>query len=96
MKPTEIYASNHGVSVAAAQMSEHIEKLRQAGLVPATEAQSRIATIEEVRALTSADVALNIVDSELQSARAAEKRKLAIQHRREPKNPRSRFKRQAK
>jgi hypothetical protein len=85
MKPTDIYASNYNLNAAAAQMSEHIDKLRQAGLIATNEAQDRIAAIEEVRALTSADVALNIVDSELTSARDAEQKRLAIQRKRETK-----------
>jgi hypothetical protein len=57
MKPTDIYASNYNLNAAADQMSEHIEKLRQAKMISTEEAQDRIAAIEEVRALTSADVA---------------------------------------
>lgn len=79
MKPIEIYASTHAVSVAAAQMSEHIEKLSQAGLVGADEAQRRLAVIEGIRASTSADVGLNMADPELENAGKAERKQLAIE-----------------
>lgn len=83
MKPTrnavEIYASNHAVSTAAAQMTEHIEKLSQTGLIGAEEARHRIVTIEEVRALTNADVGINMNTPELENARTAERKKLAIE-----------------
>jgi hypothetical protein len=79
MKPTEVYASNHAVSAASDQMKEHIDKLRQAGLIDAEQAKHRIASVEEIRALTSADVCLNMVDSELSRARAAEQNKRAIE-----------------
>jgi hypothetical protein len=90
MKPTDIYASSYVVSTTAADMSEHIDKLRQAGMIAIEEAQARIAAIEEIRALTAADVALNIVDSELASARDAQKKRLTIERNREPKRRKSR------
>lgn len=81
--PVEIYASAHAVNSAAAQMSEHIEKLRDTGLIDGAEAKHRIASVEEIRALTTADVCLNMVDSELGSARDAQQSKLAIERKRE-------------
>lgn len=79
MKPIEIYASVHAVNSAAAQMAEHIEKLKETGLIGAEQADHRIASIEEIRALTSADVGVNINSHELDSAGAAEQQKLAIE-----------------
>lgn len=77
--PVEIYASNHAVSTAAGQMTEHIEKLSQAGLIGAEEAKHRVASIEEIRALTNADVGINMNTPELENARTAEQKKLAIE-----------------
>lgn len=88
MKPTDIYASNHAVSVASDQIAEHIDKLRQAGLIDAAQARQRIASVEEIRALTSADVCSNMVDSELGRARDAQQKKLAIERKWKKAEPR--------
>ena len=75
----EIYANNHAVCAAAAQMSEHIEKLRQAGFILPDQAQFRLAWIEEIRAMTCQDVNMGMDDHEFDSAAAAEKRRLPIE-----------------
>lgn len=79
MTPLEIYASNLAVSTGAAQMIEHIDKLKEAGLIAPSEATQRIAAIEEARALTSLNVVLNMVRSELDNANTAQQKKFARQ-----------------
>jgi hypothetical protein len=77
--PLEIYASTHAVNSAAAQMTEHLVKLTENGLIGPEEGQRRIAAIEEIRAMTSADVGMNMSEPELGNAAAAEKTQLAIE-----------------